>query len=259
MLVAALCLLLGGSIVASAQIDNGYQLSWWTVDGGGKTGISGGAYTLLSTAGQPDARGAIVGGDYTLFSGFWPGQPRQISRLNLPLVFKGRTSTSADLVGSFSLMPDESNYTAGEAVQITAIVTNVGSGRADPFWVDLYINPASTPGVNVPWNNTCTLSPCYGIAWYVAGGLGSGESVNLTSTPTSYSLLHTIWPGYFAAGTQDLYLLVDSWNPGVSTGGVPESNEANNLSELHGLTVSGESSDAAALPALEKIPARPAP
>ena len=47
-----------------------YDLSWWTVDGGG--GASRGVYTLYGTVGQPDA-GAMTGEVYTLTGGFWGG------------------------------------------------------------------------------------------------------------------------------------------------------------------------------------------
>ncbi|MBK9054157.1 MAG: hypothetical protein IPL78_25565 [Chloroflexi bacterium] len=50
----------------------GYSISWYTVDGGGATFLSGGSYSLGSTAGQPDAA-AASGGSYTLQGGFWPG------------------------------------------------------------------------------------------------------------------------------------------------------------------------------------------
>jgi hypothetical protein len=55
--------------VALAQGD--YDLSWFTVDGGGGTS-SGGAYTLSGTAGQSDA-GGLSGGSYTVEGGFWAG------------------------------------------------------------------------------------------------------------------------------------------------------------------------------------------
>lgn len=46
-----------------------YDLSWWTVDGGGGQS-SGGVYTLSGTVGQADA-GALSGGNYTIAGGFW--------------------------------------------------------------------------------------------------------------------------------------------------------------------------------------------
>ena len=46
------------------------------------------------------------------------------------------------------------------------------------------------------------------------------------------------WLGAFAPGTRDLYLFVDSWNPGVPHGAVLEKDEANNRSEFHGAPIS---------------------
>jgi hypothetical protein len=56
----------------SSRITSGYDLSWWTVDGGGNTGDSSGAYTLGGSIGQPDA-GVLAAGDYVLYGGFWAG------------------------------------------------------------------------------------------------------------------------------------------------------------------------------------------
>ncbi len=47
----------------------GYDISWWTIDGGGDSS-SGGTYTLSGTIGQPDT-GRMTGGTYTLTGGFW--------------------------------------------------------------------------------------------------------------------------------------------------------------------------------------------
>ena len=258
--VFAACVLSAGSL-ALAQTGEGYDLTWWTVDGGGRTGISGGDYTLLSTAGQPDARDGITGGDFLLYSGFWYGSPLNAgTELYLPVVIQQAVvANTPDLTGAFSLSPVRTSFTAGEPVAITVAVTNTGTAKAGAFWVDLYVNPSVAPAVNVPWYDACGLSPCYGIAWYVPGGLAVGDSVTLTSAEGSYSGAHTIWPGYFAAGTTALYVLVDSWNPDVSTGGVAESNESNNLSQRTGLAVSGESVSDDSLPKLDDIPARPAP
>ena len=51
--------------------DGNFDLSWWTVDGGGE-GSAGGPYILTGSAGQPDA-GTLNGGPYSLSSGFWLG------------------------------------------------------------------------------------------------------------------------------------------------------------------------------------------
>ena len=51
---------------------DGYDLSWWTVDGGGASYSTDGSYALGGTAGQPDA-GLMEGEGYSLAGGFWPG------------------------------------------------------------------------------------------------------------------------------------------------------------------------------------------
>jgi hypothetical protein len=168
-----------------------------------------------------------------------------------------RVGATPDLVGSISISPDKRAFAAGEHVQINVTITNTGNGDAGPFWVDLFINPSSPPTTtNVSWNTRCALDPCFGIAWRVPG-LQAHDSVTLTSNsfPPGYS----IWPGWFAAGTTDLYLYVDSWNPGVATGGVVEGSESNNAAHLGGLTVSGPNPPFVSILSATQLPERPAP
>lgn len=49
-----------------------YDLSWFTIDGGGATFSTGGNFSLGGTIGQPDA-GIMSGGTFTLTGGFWAG------------------------------------------------------------------------------------------------------------------------------------------------------------------------------------------
>ncbi|GIV96622.1 MAG: hypothetical protein KatS3mg057_1279 [Herpetosiphonaceae bacterium] len=176
-------------------------------------------------------------------------------KIYLPMVMNG---PKPDLVGSFSLAPNKLNFTTDEQVLITAVITNQGTQTSGPFWVDFYINPSPIPtGPNVLWNTTCTLSPCYGIAWYVDVNLAPGESITLTSTADSYATEQTRWIGLFAAGTTDLYMYIDSYNPGVSTAAVVESDETNNRAELHSLTVTGAMNDEIHHGEPKVIPKRP--
>ncbi len=217
----ALLLLAGGGL-AYAQSGGSYDLTWWTIDGGGAVAVSGGPYTLLSGVGQPDAA-PNAGGGYTLQSGFWPSY-LPAGDIYLPIIMNG--APAPDLVGAFTLGPAGPNFNAGQPVAINVTVTNQGAGSAGPFWVDFYINPSATPTVNSRWNDLCSLNPCYGLAWYVSG-LGAGQTINLSSG--NYAANYSFWPGSFAGGTTNLHLYVDTWNPGVSGGGVNESNEGNNL------------------------------
>ena len=84
-LLILLILLLGAGFVTRAS--EGYDLSWWTVDGGG--GIStGGGYTLHGSAAQPDAA-SLRGGGYSLMGGFWSAEPSGVSwEVFLPVVLR---------------------------------------------------------------------------------------------------------------------------------------------------------------------------
>lgn len=76
----------GARDAAPSQPLAGYQLTWWTVDGGGHTRLSGGDYTLGGTAGQPDA-GLLAGPGYMLVGGFWAGASSERT-VFLPLVVR---------------------------------------------------------------------------------------------------------------------------------------------------------------------------
>jgi hypothetical protein len=65
--------------------------------------------------------------------------------------------------------------------------------------------------------------------------------------------VYSIWPGYFAAGTTDIYVLADSWNPG---GPMADTNRANNLVHLPGLRVSGPNPPLVGVQSLVERPAR---
>ena len=71
---------------ASAQSGGGYDLTWYTIDGGGATFSTGGSYSLGGTIGQADA-GVLSGGSYQLNGGFWGGSSINY-KVYLPLVLK---------------------------------------------------------------------------------------------------------------------------------------------------------------------------
>jgi hypothetical protein len=90
LLLAALTVAPAVSHAAPAASSGSYDLSWWTVDGGGATFSTGGSYSLGGTIGQPDA-GTSSGGTYTLVGGFWPGAEGVVPityHIYLPLVIR---------------------------------------------------------------------------------------------------------------------------------------------------------------------------
>jgi autotransporter family porin len=161
--------------------------------------------------------------------------PRSEYSVFLPVV---KQAGHADLVAKIELVPNKTSFAAGEPVEVQVIISNQGTAAAQGFWVDLYINPSSPPSaVNQIWNERCGMTPCFGLAWQVEESLAPGQSMTLTSQKPLAGF--AIWPGWFAAGTSDLYAYVDSFNPGNANGTVLESNEANNHAELRGLSVTG--------------------
>ena len=92
-LIPIAVMLLIGLATANAQDINdpsapqsGYDLSWYTIDGGGATFSTSGSYSLGGTIGQRDA-GMMSNGSYTLLSGFWGGAAINYN-VYLPLVLK---------------------------------------------------------------------------------------------------------------------------------------------------------------------------
>jgi hypothetical protein len=64
-----------GALALAAQAQSGgpFDLSWFTLDGGGGAS-TGGEYSVSGTIGQPDA-GAMSGGNFSLAGGFWGAIP----------------------------------------------------------------------------------------------------------------------------------------------------------------------------------------
>ncbi|HUB87770.1 MAG TPA: hypothetical protein VMB22_07745 [Verrucomicrobiae bacterium] len=68
--IALICfcfLLFVFSFRASGQ---SYSIDWYKISGGGGTSTNG-QYAVSGTIGQPDASGAMTGGNYSLTGGFW--------------------------------------------------------------------------------------------------------------------------------------------------------------------------------------------
>ncbi len=88
LLATAVLVLAQSPAQAQAPQQGGYDLSWWTVDGGG-TFSTGGGYSLGGTAGQADP-GVLTNGSYNLGGGFWRGGAAGsvVYKVYLPVVLK---------------------------------------------------------------------------------------------------------------------------------------------------------------------------
>jgi hypothetical protein len=72
-------LLAGLASAARAQSGGPYEITSWTIDGGGVVNATGGSYTLSGTIGQPDAGPRQSGGAFDLDGGFWPAAIEVVS------------------------------------------------------------------------------------------------------------------------------------------------------------------------------------
>lgn len=96
-LVVCLILIVSNARTSYASSGNaaphtgGYEITWYTVDGGGAMNLAGGTYTLSGTAGQPDA-GIQSQGSYSLSGGFWSIGLPDVLRQFLPFIKKYMSS-----------------------------------------------------------------------------------------------------------------------------------------------------------------------
>jgi hypothetical protein len=62
--------LLLGLLMPAFGFAQQYSIDWYKVSGGGGTS-TGSVYSVSGTIGQPDASGAMSGGNYSVTGGFW--------------------------------------------------------------------------------------------------------------------------------------------------------------------------------------------
>jgi hypothetical protein len=88
MCFALLILAALGSITPALAQEGGYDLDWWTVDGGGVSSPPSTGYSLGGTVGQPDAATWQGENGYTLSGGFWTGGAAAAHEIYLPIVLR---------------------------------------------------------------------------------------------------------------------------------------------------------------------------
>ena len=98
-----------------------YSIDWYKIAGGGGTSTNG-QYAVSGTIGQPDAGGAMAGGNYSLTGGFWalisvvqtPGLP------NLVITHSGNNVVVA--------WPDTGSYTLQQNGNLANVAGWTASG-----------------------------------------------------------------------------------------------------------------------------------
>lgn len=119
--------------------------------------------------------------------------------------------------------------TVGQATRISVTLHNSGTAAiSGDFWVDLYVDPTTTPTVNVVWND---IAP-YGKAWLVHTDIPAGGALVIHTDqpddPDAPDDHYSNWPGWFVAdGEHVLYVQVDSY--GLPAGWIVESDETDNV------------------------------
>lgn len=99
-------------LFAPAVHAQSYSIDWYKIAGGGGT-CTGGVYSVSGTIGQPDASGAMTGGNFSVTGGFWslfavqtPGVPVLSIKLmttNMAQVYWPSPSTGYNLQVNTSL------------------------------------------------------------------------------------------------------------------------------------------------------------
>ena len=163
-LLLAIALTLAVAGAALAQTGNGYDLTWWTVDGGGGE-VQGGGYTLTGTAGQPEPGPVLAGGDYALYSGFWsaasatPPACTAVTTVDLILVTAGDIYTDTTVQFSADIAPNHADKPYNYAVDYDDGDTATSTSSADPLTtpLDHTFNTVGNYDVLVKvWNCTMT-------------------------------------------------------------------------------------------------------
>lgn len=198
-------------------------LAFTTTDGSGSA-----IFTADVTTGTVTITATVNGLEGTTLLTLTQG----ITELYLPIVMRNYTPPPRyDLVVE-SVTWSPSPPTAGQPYHVEIVVRNDGVLTVtNDFWVDLYLNPSATPGVNQTWNMLTQAG--YGKAWLVRDDLAPGATVTLHTSdpddPLNPEDRYSHWPPPdFDASHNPFYVLVDSW--GQSYGQVDEgASEDNNL------------------------------
>ena len=93
-----------------------YSVDWYKIAGGGGTS-TGGTYQVSGTIGQPDASGAMTGGNYSLTGGFWSliSVVQTAGLPNLVIIFVGPNSVIVSWPDTVSCTLQSNNNLANAA------------------------------------------------------------------------------------------------------------------------------------------------
>lgn len=129
----ASCLVSAFCLSTAAQ----YSIPWHTIDGGGGTS-TGGVFTVSGTIGQPDARGPLTNGQFSVTGGFW-AMPTLVQTPDAPTLHI--TNAAPGWATIWWTPPSGTNWILQESPSLTTDTwTHSPSGWTNPVTV-----PATWP------------------------------------------------------------------------------------------------------------------
>ena len=188
------------SLVPGLALAQPYDVSWYTVDGGGAMNTAGGTFGLSGTIGQPDAGGPAAGGTFVLHSGFWA------------LAAGGVVTPQADL--AVTKTDGQTTVVPGQPIVYTIVVTNAGPSAANNATV------ADTP----PGALTSVTWSCSSSAGSTCPASGAGAINHTVSLAVGGALTYTMNATLSPSATGTLVNTASVAAPG----GTPDPNAANN-------------------------------
>jgi uncharacterized repeat protein (TIGR01451 family) len=168
-LLVAACWLGVAPAAARAQT---YEVSSWTVDGGGAIGVGAGAFVLSGTAGQPDAGTVAIAAPFAHTGGFWSTE------------FSSSSVAQVDL--SVTKTDGLTTVAAGQPLTYTIVVSNAGPAAASGASL---VDTAPPQLTAVSW--TCTPSAGAGCPASGAGSIHAPLSLPVGATAT-FSMTGTV-------------------------------------------------------------------
>ncbi|MEI6078927.1 MAG: hypothetical protein WCS94_25365 [Verrucomicrobiota bacterium] len=125
--IGLFCLILLHSSFCLSALGQSYSVDWYKIAGGGGTSTNG-SYSVSGTIGQPDASGAMSGGNYSVTGGFWalinvvqtPGAPTlYISHSGNTVTVYWQDVTGWSLIQSVNLTPPVASWSASSSPTLT--------------------------------------------------------------------------------------------------------------------------------------------
>jgi hypothetical protein len=131
------------ALLPSIGFTQSYTVDWYKFAGGGGTS-SNGSYSVSGTIGQPDASGAMAGGNYSVTGGFW-ALINVVQTPGAPTLYVSHSGNTVTVYWQ--------NVTGWSLIQSGNLATPVGSWSA---------SAGVTPGVT----NSLTLTNPTGIVFF---------------------------------------------------------------------------------------------